>query len=459
MGHRTVLWILSAAVASLSFSLQAAERDVYRLQGLWRNKAAWDNPRVAFSDPVTFAPHSTLQIMGEELRVHMPLYGGARVPFRLFPAVHPKQFELSEGFRGIYEIADDMLRVCFTRDGKAPPAEFKMDWNNGTILIEYERLSPEYAKLLAQFQGEWTLGTTRLGAGSVSVGGECIYQETKMMFRLVTFRLNPAKQPPELKLKSILSPGPAILGNYSLVNGRSEMRFPLKKGVSNPFMPNYRPKRNGNEWLILRRNLRKSSVFSETLTERRFPLAERKTHLQQTIVQLRGTLAADHAAEELARMPTDKEIREIDAEFALTTSERDPPSQRKQSLQAIIAQYGETKAAAEARQMLAGMPSDAEIREAEAETLLDSAKEIMKRKPTSARKLLNAAIQRSSGGKAAAEATRLIADLNEREAAGKLRLAKSLLDTNSTAAHRRFREIVKDYPDTRAAAEAQHLLD
>jgi uncharacterized protein (TIGR03067 family) len=386
MGHQMALWLLVATVVSSSFSLQAAERDIFRLQGLWRNKAAWDNPGAVFSDPLTLVPHMTLQIVGEEVGVHMPMPGlgtpQARAPFRLATGVTPKQFEISGQFRGIYEIAGDTLRVCFTRDGKVTPARFKTDRNAGTILIEYERLTLEYVRLLAEFQGEWTIESPQALAGStVSVKGECIYEEAEVMFRLLTFRLNPGKQDPDLQLRSIFPRRPDVQGNYSLANGRPEMRFPLKKGASNPLVPNFRPRGKGHEWLILRRNPPKNSASSEALKERKFPLAERKAYLQQTVAQFGGTKAADRAAEELARMPSDEAIREIDAEFALTTSEHAPPSQKKPSLQAIISQYGETKAAVEARQMLAKMPSAVEIREAEAKMLLDSAKELMKRKP------------------------------------------------------------------------------
>jgi hypothetical protein len=244
------------------------------------------------------------------------------------------------------------------------------------------------------------------------------------------------------------------------------------------------------------------------LAERVYPLAERKEYLQQITAKMRGTPAANQAAQELARLPTDEEIEEIDAEFALTTAERAPPGQweqelqdiiaeygetkvaevarrlltgeireaeaqclletakkltslgqRKRAFQAIIDKYGETKAGEEAGQLLLALPSDDVMREMEAQSLVDTAKEQMEdNKLNSARENLNAAKKLSPGGLAADEAERLIVEVNELEVAEQLRQAILLLDSNPAAARRRLRDIVRDSPNTRAAVEAQRLL-
>ena len=230
---------------------------------------------------------------------------------------------------------------------------------------------------------------------------------------MMAFRLNPDTQPPEVKVRSIFSSAPPIQGAYSLINGATEMRFPIRAGEANPFAVDHTGKTNrslvnelgnGNE-LILRRDAPDAPPLLKTLAEQVYPLAERKKYLQQVTPE---TLFATQASEELALMPTDEEIREIDAEFALMIVERDPPGQRKQTLQAIIDKYDETKAAQEALQLLSRLPADEEIRELEAVFALWTAE----RDPPGRRKrALQAIIAEYDGTKAAEEASQLLATL------------------------------------------------
>jgi uncharacterized protein (TIGR03067 family) len=486
--------------------MQTPERDIYRLQGLWRNKAAWENPTAVVSDfansslisalSMLYIAGEELQAGGEKLRVPFTNDDSLRAPFRLFPAADPKQFAVlvpwpgADGrisvapYGGIYEIAGDTLRICFSTEEETLPAEFKTDLDAGIMLVEYERLAAGYAELLAGLQGEWRLVPQGF---KVFVGGESMHLELGRAE--MAFRLNPDTQPPEVKLRSIFSSEPPIQGTYSLLNGTTEMRFPMKTGDTNPLVVDNTGKTNrylldalriGNE-LIVRRDAPDATRLSKLLAERIYPLAERKKYLQQVTPD---TPFANQAAEELARMPTDGEIREIDAEFALMIVERDPPGQRKRALQDIIDKHDETKAAKEASQLIARLPADEEIREIEAVFALWTAK---RDPPGRKKRTLQAIIDRYGETKAADEARELFdrlpsdKELQERQAEIAREIDAEIAEEIAAEIARRremeaedalkaakqaplwqreqaFQAIIARYGDTKVAEEAGQLL-
>jgi serine/threonine protein kinase len=182
-------------------------------------------------------------------------------------------------------------------------------------------------------------------------------------------------------------------------------------------------------------------------TAKQAPLGQRSQAFQEVIDKYDGTKAAERARQLLPG------IRELEAEDALNTAKQAPLGQRSQAIQSVIDKYAGTKAAVEASRLLPG------IREMEAQVLVDTAKnEIEQNKLKSARENLNAAKKLSPGGLAAAEAERLIVEVNEHEAAEQLRQARLLLEANPAAARSRLQKIVRDFPNTRAAVEAERLL-
>jgi outer membrane protein assembly factor BamD (BamD/ComL family) len=208
-------------------------------------------------------------------------------------------------------------------------------------------------------------------------------------------------------------------------------------------------------------------------------LAEKKQALDEFIAQYPSTQAAETARQELERMPSGEEIREIDAagmlEIARAHLRAEYLAAAKGTFQGVMDNYPGTQAAETAKKELQRMPSEAEIHEMEAARELRSIKKQLEschdrkqkltkasreRVKASAEQRLRRLITYYPGTKAAAEAKRLVDPATQREkrAAELLRLAKMLLSNNPQAGEKRLKELVTEFAGTKAAEEAQQLL-
>ena len=137
--------LLAVAVALLGAALARADTaadDWKKLTGTWKIDAATLN-----GDDVSAAfKEAALTI--EEGKYKLAVMGMTDAgTLKIDPARKPKQMTItgtdgpSKGktLPAIYEIDGDTVRICYTLDGKDPPAEFRSTAENKTLLVTYKR--------------------------------------------------------------------------------------------------------------------------------------------------------------------------------------------------------------------------------------------------------------------------------------------------------------------------------
>ena len=380
---------------------------------------------------------------------------------------------LPDTLGGTYELADDTLRI-----GVADQmARFLRKFLSGagqaqTRIVELERIDEEYVQALSALQGLWKLTEPKTVEGRiVLVEGEWIRGTGSDKNMAIRFRLGPTEQP---KSPDAPAPGSTVMRQITFfllervdafLLTRDDGRVRIVAGLGS-----VGGERATTEDLA-------ANELKPVMSRR--SLAEKKQALEKFIAQYPGTGAAETARQELERMPTDEGIREINAAEMLKTAKEHLRAEyltaAKGTFQGVIDDYPGTQAAETARQELERMPTEAEIREIEAARELRSAKFQLEscydrkqklteasrgRVKASAEQRLRRLITYYPGTKAAAEAQRLLdpAIQREKQAAELLRLAKMLLSEDPQAAKRRLRELVTEFADTKAVEEAQRLL-
>lgn len=425
---------------------------------------------------------------------------------RVSPYEAPKRFELTrEGpplpakyvglpdtVRGTYEFVDDVLRIGFIGELNAMPEAANSAAVADQVLLDLERVEPEYAEALMALQGLWrqteviSFGHSEHKEARVLVEGECVVSAEKGVAAHLPgrFRLHPPLQSAPAGMSAFEQfTGPettwvdwreiTFLGSSGadgqvggLLGRTDDGRIVIWAGLGGVVWERVTAEDLAAEEL--------KRVMSIEL------LAEKKLALQEFVVRHPDTQAAQTAGEELQRMPPDEEIRGIDGAEMLERAREHlragHPRAAKHGFQGVIDDYAGTEAARTAKEELDRMPPDDQIDEIEAATMLKSAREKLnsyhdlkqkislqhrKQLKASAEQQLRDLIKAYPKTKAAEEARRLLDPALQREkrAAQLLDLAKQLLPNNPEAGKRRLKQLVKDFAGTKAAEEAKRLLE
>ena len=128
--------VLSLAVMAIGLPLAAPAAlagddkgdDAKRLQGTWViDPATYKDEK----DPEIVKQMKAVQIIfdGDTLTVRRPPGNEEKGGFALDPSKEPKQIDLSDNAKGIYELDGDTLKLCWDADAKANgrPAKFAAD--------------------------------------------------------------------------------------------------------------------------------------------------------------------------------------------------------------------------------------------------------------------------------------------------------------------------------------------
>src|SRR4051794_13616065 len=138
-----VCFTLGLSLAVLTAALaERKDEDRKRLQGTW------------VVDPVMYKEVTDSEVVRALKAVRVifnrnsvtfrhPPGNEERGPFRLDPTKKPKQIDLTDAARGIYELKDDTLKLCWDQDAKKNGRPTKFAHDKGKASVHYLILKRE----------------------------------------------------------------------------------------------------------------------------------------------------------------------------------------------------------------------------------------------------------------------------------------------------------------------------
>ncbi len=139
-------WLLAAGLpARADDDKKDAEKELRHLEGTWKVVSREvDGNKVADADlkklTLNIAAGGKAALLSDGTAI-------AKADVTVFPAKKPKEIDLliAEGenkgqiARGIYELKDDTLRICYAQPGRDRPTEFASKPGSGNTLTLYKR--------------------------------------------------------------------------------------------------------------------------------------------------------------------------------------------------------------------------------------------------------------------------------------------------------------------------------